>query len=62
MTRSSPAESTAEVLWPRRDGVEGARGVQVAAPHLQLHLAQSGSVVAVRELQDYRPQAQVPAP
>ena len=46
----------------RLEGVEGARGLQVAAPHLQLHFPESRCVAAVRELQDYRPEAQVPAP
>ena len=43
----------------RLERVEGARGLEVAAPHLQLHFAQSGRVATVCALQDYRAEAQV---
>ena len=39
--------------------VEGAGGVQVAAPHLQLHFAQSGRVSAIGALKNNASEAQV---
>ena len=60
LTRSVGCVSVAAALaGARLKRVEGARGVQVAAPHLQLHFAQSGRVSAIGALKNNASEAQV---